>query len=127
MELWYDQYLGLSGKEKDEGAKLYAVTKEVSRAALLFCCMQEVKYRNTGNKLIRLDSGEEFEFHWCGQKRRRDAGVGILIRVHPDIEINYPDVLDPRMMAINLKIHGFNVRIINVYSPTNSDGSEYQK
>ena len=116
-----------SGKEKDEGAKLYAITKEVSRAGLLFCCLQEVRYRNIGSKLITLDSGEKFEFHWCGQKRRRDAGVGMLIKVHPDIAINHPDVLDPRVMAINLKIHGFNVRIITAYSPTNSDGSEYQK
>ena len=60
-------------KEKDEGAKTYAVAKEIARAGLTFCCLQEIRYRNTGNKLIRLNTGEEFEFHWCGQKRRRDA------------------------------------------------------
>ena len=116
-----------TGKEKDEGAKIYAVAKEIARAGLTFCCLQEVRYRNTGNKLIRLDTGEEFKFHWCGQKRRRDAGVGIMIKVHRDIEINTPDVLDPRLMAINLKVHGFNIRVVNGYSPTNCDGSEYQK
>ena len=116
-----------SGKEKDEGAKVYAVAKEIARAGLSFCSLQEVKYRNTGNKLIRLDTGEEFEFHWCGQKRRRDAGVGIMMKVHPDIEISTPDVLDPRVTAINLKVHGFNIRVVNGYSPTNCDGSEYQK
>ena len=57
-----------SGKEKDEGAKMYMVAKEVAGANLAFCCLQEVKYRNSGKKLINLDSGEKFEFHWCGMK-----------------------------------------------------------
>ena len=90
-----------SGKEKEEGAKIYAVAKEVNRAGLLFCCLQEVKYRNTGSKLIVLDTGESFEFHWCGQKRRREAGMGIIIRVHPSVVISSPDVNDPRIMAID--------------------------
>ena len=50
-----------------------------------------------------------------------------MIKVQRDIEINTPDVLDPRAMAINLKVHGFNIRVVNGYSPTNCDGSEYQK
>jgi exonuclease III len=116
-----------SGKEKEEGAKLYAIATEVNRAGLLFCCLQEVRYRNTGNKLIKLDTGEAFEFHWCGQKRRREAGVGILVRIHPEIEISNPDINNPRVMAINIKIHGFNLRVINGYAPTNCDGSENQK
>ena len=116
-----------SGKEKEEGAKIYAIAKEVSRAGLKFCCLQEVRYRNIGNKLIRLNTGEEFEFHWCGQKKRRDAGVGILIQVHDAIEISNPDINNPRIMAINMKIHGFNLRVVNGYSPTESDGSDHQK
>ena len=116
-----------SGKEKEEGAKIYAVAKEVNRAGLLFCCLQEVRYRGTGSKLIELDTGESYEFHWCGQKRRREAGVGILVKVQAGIEINIPDVNDPRIMAINLRINGFNMRIVNGYSPTNSGGSDSQK
>ena len=50
-----------------------------------------------------------------------------MIKVHRDIEINTPDVLDHRVMAINLKVHGFNIGVVNGYSPTNCDGSEYQK
>ena len=101
--------------------------KEVNRAGHLFCCLQEVKYRNTGSKLIVLDTGESYEFHWCGKKRRREAGVGIIIRIHPDIVINSPNVNDPNIMAVNLRIHGFNIRIINGYSPTESGGSDYQR
>ena len=90
------------GKGKEEGAKIYAIAKEVSRAGLKFSCLQEVRYRNTGNKLIRLNTGEEFQFHQCGQKKRRDAGAGILIQVHDAIEISNPDINNPRIMAINM-------------------------
>lgn len=107
-----------SGKERDEGAKLYSITKEISKAGLSFCCLQEIKYRNSGRKLIQLDNGEKYEFLWCGTKKRRTAGVGIIIRVDKEIEIKDPDICDPRLMAIDLKIFGFNLRIINAYAPT---------
>lgn len=116
-----------SGKERDLGAKLYCVAKEVSRAGLTFCCLQEVKYLNSGSKIITLDTGEKFEFHWCGRKKRRDAGVGMLIKIDPQIEISDPDTQDPRVMTMNLKIYGFNLRIVNVYSPTDVGGSTSEK
>ena len=103
------------------------ITKEIARAGLTFCCMQEVRYRNTGNRVIRLDTGEEYEFFWSGNKKRRDAGVGILIKKDTSIIIEKPDFSSPRFLAINLKIFGFNVRVINAYSPTNIDGSPQAK
>ena len=83
-----------SGKEKDEGAKIYAIAKQAAKLKLSICCLQEVKYRNTGNKLIELDSGEKYEFHWCGMEKRREAGVGVLIKCDKDILISDPDVKD---------------------------------
>ena len=68
-----------SGKEKDEGGKTYAIAKQIAKLKLSFCCIQEVKYRNSGKKLIKLDSGKKYEFHWSGMKKRREAGVGMLI------------------------------------------------
>ena len=112
-----------SGKEKDQGAKIYTIAKEINRNGLSFCCLQEVKYLNTGRKLITLDTGEKFEFHWCGKKKRREAGVGMLIKVDPEIEISDPDIQDARVMGIDLKIYGFNLRVVNAYSPTETGGS----
>ena len=106
---------------------MYSITKEIDKAGLTFCCLQEVKYRNSGKKLIRLDNGVSYEFHWCGMKKRREAGVGFLIRVDHNIVITETDVLDPRVIAINLKIHGFNTRIVNVYSPTETESSKGKK
>ena len=116
-----------SGKERDEGAKIYVVAKEIQRQGLLFCCIQEVKYLNTGRKLITLDDGVSYEFHWCGMKKRRDAGTGFLIKVDPHIIVSDPEILDPRLMVINIKIYGFNARIVNVYSPTEVEDSESKK
>ena len=76
------------------------IAKEVSRQNLIFCCLQEVKYRNSGKILIGLDTGEKFEFHWCSMKKRREAGVGILIRVDQNIVIKDPDVQTPRLMGL---------------------------
>ena len=39
-----------SGKEKLEGARMYEITKEVARANLTFCILQEVRHRNTGKR-----------------------------------------------------------------------------
>ena len=79
------------------------------------------------HKLIELDNGDRYEFHWSGYKRKREAGVGILIKVDNYIEIDNPDFTEPRVMGINLKVHGFNLRVVNIYSPTDCDGMEEQK
>ena len=116
-----------TGKEKSEGARIYMITKEVARKKLLFCSLQEVRYRNNGHKVISLDTGESYVFLWSGHKKRRDAGVGILIKMCNDITFEDPDVQDPRLMAIDMKINGLEVRLINAYAPTNCDKSECQK
>ena len=59
-----------SGKEKDEGSKIYTIAKQVAQLGLTFCCLQEVKYRNKGNKVVELDTGEKFEYHWYGMKKK---------------------------------------------------------
>ena len=38
-----------------------------------------------------------------------------------------PDYNEPRVMAMNIKVHGFNLRIVNGYAPTDANGSDSQK
>ena len=84
--------------------------------------MQEVKYLNNNSKVITLDTGEKFEFHWCGRKKRREAGVGILIKVDSQIEISDPDIQDARVMAMigsgvkngSWKIEGAQLNLLNL-------------
>ena len=116
-----------SGKEKLEGARIYGIAKEIARENITICCLQEVKYRNTGMKIIELDTGVKYSFFWCGQKKRRAAGVGLLIKSERGITINQPDYNDPRIMGINLVVHGFKIRLLTVYSPTNISDSDSAK
>ena len=116
-----------TGSQGDEGYKMYSITKEVVKSKLDLCCLQEVRYRNQGNKVITANTGESFVFYWCGQKKRRNAGVGVLIKKCKEVHFDEPDIRDPRIMAMNIQVKGFSIRLVNVYSPTNCDGSESQK
>ena len=116
-----------TGDEKSEGSKMYMVTKNVASKNLLFCSLQEVRYRNNGDKIISLDTGESYAFKWSGPKRRRDAGVGVLIKKCDEVSCEDPDIMNPRLIAMNLKVCGFNIRLVNAYAPTDSDSSESKK
>ena len=74
-----------------------------------------------------MDTGEEYEFHWCGTKKRREAGVGILVKVDKQIQITDPDYQDPRIMAFDLLMYGFSLRVVNVYAPTETGGTKSEK
>ena len=93
----------------------------------MICCLQEVRWRGTGSKVIKLDTGEAYGFHWSGCKKKREAGVAILIRVHSDIETNTPDMNEPRIIAMNIKIPGFKLRLVNSYAPTDANGTERRR
>ena len=69
---------------------MYMITKQVANAELSCCCLQEVRHRGTGSKIISLDTGEQYTFIWCGQKKRRDAGVGVLIKKCREITFDEP-------------------------------------
>ena len=103
------------------------IAKQVAKEKLLFCCLQEVRYRNSGKKIINLDSGESFIFFWFGQKKRRDAGVGIMIRKCNGLYFDEPDFTEPRIMGLNIHIRGFKLRVITAYAPTNCDESTHLK
>jgi len=116
-----------SGKEMLGGSKMYTVCREISERNIHICGLQEVRYRNSGKKVIDLDNGESYTFMWSGPKKRRLAGVGLLIKNCKEISFDVPDFLDLRIIAVNIMINGFKLRLINSYSPTNCDGSDIQK
>lgn len=115
-----------TGDEKSEGARMYSIAKEVSRLKMVVCCIQEVRYRNSGSKTIRLSSGDIYTFYWCGMKKRREYGVGILIKEDDKVKFTEPDVNDPRIIALNIEINGFKIRLVNAYAPTET-ASDSQK
>ena len=56
-----------------------------------------------------------------------DLSVGFLVKVDKHIAASEPDTKDPRIISMNINVHGFKTRLINVYSPTNTDGTPAQK
>ena len=103
------------------------VAKQITEAKLLVCSLQEVRHRNNGKQIINLDTGESFMFFWSGPKMRRDAGVGIMIRQCKEVTCDDPDILDARIIAMNIKVKGYAIRLVNAYAPTNCDSSETSK
>ena len=107
-----------TGKEKSEGARMYTIVKEIARLKLSICCIQEVRHRNYGEKMIRLNTGECYKFYWSGMKKRREYGVGILVKDDTNIKVSEPDIKNARLMATNIEIRGFKIRLVNAYAPT---------
>ena len=60
-------------------------------------------------------------------KKRRDGGVGILVKVDKNISADDPDVNEQGVMALNMTINGFKLWLVNGYAPTDCDGTENQK
>ena len=60
------------------------------------------------------------------EQSNREAEVGFLIQADPNI-INEANIHGPQIIAINLKIHGLNIRLTNVYSTTESDSGKNEK
>ena len=48
-----------TGKENDDGAKIYSIAKEMSKTDLHFLLLQEVRWKGVGSKLIELDTGDK--------------------------------------------------------------------
>ena len=63
-----------SGKEKDEGSKIYCIAKQAAKLNLTFCCLQEVKYRGFRSKLILLDSGEKYQISLVRDEEKKRGG-----------------------------------------------------
>ena len=100
-----------SGKEKIQGAKMYAIASEIDRAKLSICCLLEVRYRSSRKLWLTVASGAEYDFIWSGPKRRRDTGVGFLVKVDKDIVASDPDTETSRLIAMSIIVHGFKVRL----------------
>ena len=78
-------------------------------------------------KLSISTQGECYVFYWCGMKKIRDTDVKILIRQCKGITHNDPGTMNAWMMAMNMKIKSYVIRLVNAYAPTNCDSSESKK
>ena len=98
---------------------------QVSKAKLLICGFQEVRRLGAESKLLS-HGDDKYEFHWSGHARKREAGVGIAIKITPGLEIGEIKPISARLMTAELDIFGLSVKIAVCYAPTET-GSENSK
>ena len=88
-----------SGKEKDDGQKIYRITSDLSRGKI---------------SVFRT---------WCSPEDHHFFEVGILVKENERIECEDPSFCVPRINPSYITLSGFTVRSIWAYGPTNSDSS----
>ena len=104
--------------------KLEHVIREIAKAKLSVCALQEVRRLNNNSVLIankQNDVAQNYELYWSGHATKRQHGVGIAIKVEKGIDIEEVTPVSPRIITANLLLHGCSLRVICCYAPTEDD------
>ena len=104
-----------TGKDDD---KLERIVKEIDKAGLIVCGLQEVRRLNKGSAIIKTETSKEYEIYWSGQQMKRHHGVGIVIKNDPNIDVLDIIPVNPRLIVADVNVYGCCLRIINCYAPT---------
>ena len=102
---------------KDD-SKLERVVKEIDKAGLYICVLQEVRRLRKGSAIIKTDTRHEYEVYWSGYQTKRHHGVGIVIKSDPNIDVLDITPVNPRLIVADINVYGCCLRIINCYAPT---------
>ena len=97
--------------------RLDLALRECVLANLDVVCFQEVR-RLKIDKVSHLG----YKFYWCGMNRYRRNGVAIAIRESKEIKLNTIHNVNDRLIAADITVQGFKLRVISCYAPT-LDGS----
>ncbi|XP_066912210.1 uncharacterized protein [Clytia hemisphaerica] len=100
-----------------EDEKLEKVVKEIGKANLSICRLQEVRRKN-GSALIELNELNKKYEDWSGYATKRIHGVGIAIKVDRNIAIEDIKYINARLIVADINIYGCSTRIVNCYAPT---------
>ena len=99
--------------------RLEEAVRQIDRSGLTVCALQEVRRLEQGNTII--DAGNaKYEIHWCGLKRIRQQGVGLVIRIDPNVIIREVNYIGSRLISAYIEIYGCKTKIISIYAPTNN-------
>ena len=93
-------------------------------ADLSICALQEVRRLNKGLATISStvnDLTNKFEVHRSGNVRKRIHGVGIVIKVDLNIEVNEVIFVNSRIIVADVIIYGCSLKVISCYAPTEDD------
>ncbi|XP_066935519.1 uncharacterized protein [Clytia hemisphaerica] len=60
----------------------------------------------------------KYEIYWCGNTLKKHHGVGIVVKVAPNIDILEIYQVNSRIIVIDVIVSGCSLRVINCYAPT---------
>ncbi|XP_066924791.1 craniofacial development protein 2-like [Clytia hemisphaerica] len=99
--------------------KLEKVVEEIDKAGLIICGVQEVRRLNKGSATIAVNNpNNKYEIYWCGNTLKKHHGVGIVVKVAPNIDILEIYQVNSRIIVIDVIVSGCSLRVINCYAPT---------
>lgn len=101
--------------------KLEQVVHEIDKAGLTICGLQEVRRLKTGSALIPVEvdnNTTKYEVYWSGNLLKRQHGVGVVVKVDPNIEITQVNPVNSRIIVLDTRVYGCSLRIICCYAPT---------
>ena len=104
-----------TGKDDE---KIERVVKEIDKAGLIICGLQEVRRLTKGSAILETESKNKYEIYWSGYQTKRQHGVGIVIKCDPNIDVLDVAQVNPRLIVVDVNVYGCCLRIVNCYAPT---------
>ena len=107
-----------------EDSKLNNIIKEIDKANLSICAIQELRRLSTGSACISSTlNGKttDYEIYWKGHTSKRIHGVGIAVKVDPRIDITNVNYVSARIISMEVTFYGCSLKIVNAYAPTEDD------
>ena len=100
-------------------AKKRLPAREADRANLTICSLQETRRLKKGEVILNIPGKKsQYIFHWSGFEKKREYGVGLLIRKSPFIQVENVNSHGPRHISASIVIKGCKVFVISAYAPT---------
>ena len=106
--------------------KLAEIVKTASQIKLDILAMQKARILSSGTTAFVDKSIYGWQLIWSGHKRKRQHGVAILLAPHVTLE-EYEVFLDARVITAKVRVGNMRLALLNVYAPTNSNGSDSAK
>lgn len=103
-----------------EDQKLEQIIREIRKANLTICGLQEVRRIKTGSVLIQ-NEGNKYEIYWSGHSLKRIHGVGIVFKTDKHLIVEEVINVNARIIVADVNVKGCSLRIINCYAPTEED------
>lgn len=101
--------------------KLEHAVQEIHKANLEICALQEVRRLKQGSAIVECGN-TKYEIHWSGHSLKRQHGVGFVVKVDPNVELDQVEYLDARIVVLQARVYGCLLKVINCYAPTEDSG-----